>query len=145
MNVFAYNRTDFINLGINDDNVSESTDYYISIIPTGGPKSEPIFYKNHSNVITLVFDDVLDSGRTWGKDINNYYDAIAITKEQAKILHNFLLSIPDHANVHIHCVYGVRRTGAVAKYLRNHRNAIVHNIDLTFVNNKVYDLLESLK
>lgn len=145
MNVFAYNRKDFINLGVNDSTISLSDDYYVSILPTGGPKGEPIFYKEHMNVITMVFDDVLESGKMWGKDINDYYDAVAITPDQAKVLHHFLQSIPDDSNVHIHCVYGISRTGAVAKYLRDNRNATVHNVDLTYVNNRVYQLLESLQ
>lgn len=145
MNVFAYNRKDFINLGINDSNVSDSKDYYVSILPTGGPKGEPIFYKEHTNAITMVFDDVLESGKMWGKDINSYYDAVAITEAQAKVLYDFLQSIPDDSVVHVHCVYGASRTGAVAKYLRDYRNATVHNVDLTYVNNRVYQLLENVK
>jgi len=145
VNVFTYNRTNFINLGVTDNNVAESDDYYVSILPTGGPKSEPIFYKEHTNTITMIFDDVVESGKIWGKDINGYYDAVAITEKQAKILHCFLLSIPYQANIHIHCMYGVSRTGAVAKFLRDYKNATVHGIDLTYINNRVYQLLESLE
>jgi predicted protein tyrosine phosphatase len=141
MNVYGYNRQRFIELGVNDDNVNESKDYYVSILPTGGPKGVPIFNQQHTNAYTIVFDDVLESGKFWGKDINRYYDAVAITEEQAKDLHYFLLSIPEDANVHIHCVYGKSRTGAVAKYLRDYRNAVVHDIELEYVNERVYELL----
>lgn len=144
MNVFAYKRTDFIKLGVNDTNIKESKDYYVSILPTGGPKGEPIFYQQHPNAYTIVFDDVLESGKMWGKDINAYYDAVAITEQQAKDLHCFLLSIPESSNVHIHCVYGESRTGAVAKYLHENRNATVHNVELTYVNQRVYKLLKDL-
>lgn len=144
MNVYAYNRTDFINLGVNDDNIENTKDYYVSILSSGGPKGVPIFNRPHDNLFTIRFDDVLESGKMWGKDINGYYDAVAITIEQAKLLHGFLSSIPESSNVHVHCVYGKSRTGAVAKYLKEYRLATVYNIELDHVNQRVYSLLEEI-
>ena len=144
MNVYGYNRTQFIELGVNDDNIIFSPDFYVSILPSGGPKGTFIFNKQHPNLLTIVFDDVLESGKMWGKDINDYYDSVAITEEQAKVLYDFLLSIPETANVHVHCVYGKSRTGAVAKYLKEYRNATVHNVDIDYVNQRVYSLLKEL-
>lgn len=144
MNVYAYNRTDFINLGVNDDNIENTKDYYVSILSSGGPKGVPIFNRPHDNLFMIRFDDVLESGKMWGKDINGYYDAVAITIEQAKLLHGFLSNIPESGNVHVHCVYGKSRTGAVAKYLQEYRLATVYNIELDHVNQRVYSLLEEI-
>lgn len=142
MNVYAYNRDRFVDYitsyGIDPDH------YYVSIISSGGPKGLPVINGQYSNVLTLAFDDVLESGEQWGNDIKAFYPAVAITEEQAQQLHDFIEAIPLNSNVHVHCVYGQSRTGAVAKYLQEYRNATVHNITLDKYNERVYALLRKL-
>lgn len=142
MNVYTYTRDAFsdyiMSYGV------DPTHYYISIISSGGPKGTPVINEKYDNVLTIAFDDVLESGEYWGKDINAFYPAVAITEQQAQQLHDFIEAIPLNSNVHIHCVYGQSRTGAVAKYLQEHRNATVHNITLDKYNERVYALLRKL-
>lgn len=142
MNVYTYTRDAFsdhvMSYGV------DSSHYYISIISSGGPKGTPVINGKYDNVLTIAFDDVLESGEYWGNDIKAFYPAVAITEQQAQQLHDFIEAIPLNSNVHIHCVYGQSRTGAVAKYLQEYRNATVHNITLDKYNERVYALLRKL-
>ena len=95
-------------------------EYYISILPTGGPKGIPIFKENYSNVITLVFDDVLtDSIKDKWPDGIGTFTAKAMTLEQADILANFIKEIPAGATINIHCVEGMSRSPAIAAAIEN--------------------------
>ena len=95
-------------------------EYYISILPTGGPKGIPIFKEHYSNVITLVFDDVLtDSIKDKWPDGVGTFTAKAMTLEQADILANFIKEIPVGATINIHCVEGMSRSPAIAAAIEN--------------------------
>ena len=95
-------------------------EYYISILPTGGPKSIPIFKESYANVITLVFDDVLtDSIKDKWPDGIGTFIAKAMTLEQADMLANFIEEIPSGATINIHCVEGMSRSPAIAAAIEN--------------------------
>lgn len=109
-----YSRIEFIDFissrRINDETVdSFENEYFISIIPTKGPDSKVIFLRDHRNVITMRFDDVL----------TNDEKKTAITKEQAKELAKFIKGIPQNTTVHIHCVHGFSRSTAIATAVIN--------------------------
>ena len=88
-------------------------EYYISILPTGGPKGVSIF-QNESNVLTLVFDDVQqDSIKDKWPDGIGTFVAKAMTIEQATQLVDFINSIPKNSTINIHCVDGKSRSVAI--------------------------------
>jgi predicted protein tyrosine phosphatase len=94
-------------------------EYYISILPTGGPKGDPIFDQS-SNVIILVFDDVEQDlvKDKWPDGIGNFI-AKAMTIQQADELCAFIKTIPNDATINIHCVEGKSRSVAVASAIEN--------------------------
>ena len=90
------------------------SEYYISILPTGGPKGTPIFKIASKNVITLVFDDVIENQikDKWPDGIGTF-TAQAMTEDQADELVNFIKAIPAGSIINIHCVDGKSRSVAV--------------------------------
>lgn len=97
-----------------------SDEYYISILPTGGPNSMPIFDNNSPNVITLVFDDVVnDCIKTQHPHNTNLRYARAMTVHQADELCKFIKQIPSGSIINIHCVWGEKRSLAVAAAINN--------------------------
>lgn len=91
--------------------------YYISILPTGGPDGGRIVEEN-SKSITLVFDDVLEDGpKSLHPIAEGFFDAKAFTKEQAISLVEFIKNIPKNNVINIHCVQGRSRSIAVAKFI----------------------------
>ena len=97
-----------------------SNEYYISILPDGGPKSTPVFKENYPNVITLIFSDVLvDCIKTQYPDGTGLRFARAMTKTQADELCAFIKSIPTNATINIHCVYGKSRSVAIGLAIEN--------------------------
>lgn len=140
MIVKTYSRKQFFdNIDYNED------DFYICIHPTGGPDSVPLFPSDLPNVLNTVFDDVLRNETKWGNDVGHYFEARAITMEQADEIVRFIDTIPDTATVHVHCVYGVSRTGSIAKFLFETRNAEVDNLNLLGSNDRVNYLLQNSK
>jgi len=107
-------------------------EYYISILPTGGPKGIPIFECLSANVITLVFDDVLtDSVKNKWPDGVGFFIAKAMTLEQADELSKFIKQIPNGATINVHCVEGKSRSVAIAAAIENAPqagNAHVYNL-----------------
>lgn len=105
--------------------------YYISILPTGGPDGGKIV-DDGPNTITLVFDDVLEDGpKSLHPIAEGFFDAKAITKEQALELRRFIETIPENTVVNIHCVQGRSRSIAVAKFLLeryNEGNSLVYRL-----------------
>ena len=77
---------------------------------------------------TETFDDVPKDIKKWGPDIQAYFNAIAITEEQAKNLVEFIRDITFNSLVHIHCFKGESRSKAVADF-----------IDETILSNEIYD------
>lgn len=109
-------------------------EYYISILPTGGPKGEPIF-QPAPNVLTLVFDDVeKDCIKTKLPHSYGLRYAIAITESQADQVVAFIDNLPKEYVLNIHCVHGVSRSAAMAAAIENKSNAEHGNI-------KVYNLI----
>ena len=119
-------------------------EFFISIISSGGPMAEPVFFQMHNNVLTIQFDDVDADVRKWGRDMQDYVEAKTITEEQASILVKFIDNIPNFARVNIHCVYGISRTGAVAKFLEEYRGAEIYSQQLDDLNGRVFSLLKSV-
>jgi predicted protein tyrosine phosphatase len=94
-------------------------EYYISILPTGGPKGVPILPNGH-NIITLVFDDVVENSvkDKWPDGIGTFI-AQAMTSQQADELCEFIKKIPSDANINVHCVYGQSRSAAIKAAIAN--------------------------
>lgn len=106
--------------------------YYISIIPTGGPDGLPVL-DDVPNVITLVFDDVMmDGPKSLYPIMDGFFEAKAFTDEQAKKLVDFIKKIPPNNIINIHCVEGRSRSVAVAKFILD---------QFSTGNNLVYKLL----
>lgn len=105
--------------------------YYISILPTGGPDGGRIL-EDSPRSITLVFDDVLQDGpKSLHPIAEGYFDARAFTKEQAVELVKFIKSIPEGEQINIHCVQGRSRSIAVAKFILEQYstgNSLVYNL-----------------
>lgn len=89
---------------------------FICIEPTGGPDSEPIFTKSHPNVLSLAFDDVECDERKWGEDVQYYFEAKAMTDEQAEKIFRFVTAVPDNNDLIIYCCKGESRSGAVGVF-----------------------------
>ena len=91
--------------------------YYISILPTGGPDGGRIL-EDSDTTITLIFDDVLEDGpKSLHPIAEGFFDAKAFTKEQAISLVKFIKKIPEGSLINIHCVQGRSRSIAVAKFI----------------------------
>jgi ethanolamine utilization protein EutA (predicted chaperonin) len=108
--------------------------YYISILPTGGPHSFPIFNENYPNVITLIFDDVLMDCVKTNPGSNSLRFARAMTKKQADELCKFIKRVPTNATINIHCVEGKSRSLGMALAIENKEFNLL-------CNKHVYDLV----
>lgn len=134
--ICAYSRVEFITFlnknNITDINVEDTNSYYISILPTGGPKAEPIFKESHNNVITLIFDDVeYDSVKDKHPDGVGTFIAKAFTDSQANELLDFIYKMDMNKDIHIHCVDGKRRSISILKYILETRykpNKIINTL-----------------
>jgi len=105
--------------------------YYISILPTGGPDGGRIL-EDSPKSLTLIFDDVLvDGPKSLHPIAEGFFEAKAFTKEQAKSLVEFIKSIPKNNIINIHCVQGRNRSIAVAKFILEQYssgNSLVYNL-----------------
>jgi predicted protein tyrosine phosphatase len=138
INIAIYSKLEFISyinsLNINDETVEQINEYFISVLPTGGPKGVRIFQQDHHNVITLVFDDVLqDELKDKYPDGKGYFTARAFTVEQSRVLNSFIQSIDINKKINIHCVEGRSRSTAIARFILEKK---------THVNHTVYNLLK---
>lgn len=93
--------------------------YYISILPTGGPHSVPVFKETYPNVITLIFDDVLEDCIKTPSDGDDVRFARAMSETQADELCEFIKKIPNNATINIHCVWGKSRSLSIALAIEN--------------------------
>lgn len=126
INVFS--RDEIIEYGYRPD------EYYISILPTGGPYGDPIF-KSSSNILTLVFDDVeQDCVKTKLPHSLELRYAKAMTETQAEEVVSFIERLPEDCTLNIHCVHGVSRSAAMAAAINNSKNTVEGN-------NLVYNLV----
>lgn len=136
INIAVYSRIEFLSYleinNINDSTVEQVDEYFISILPTGGPKGERIFKRDHHNTITLIFDDVLqDELKNKYPDGEGFFTAKAFTIEQAITLNRFIKTIDIHKKINIHCVAGRSRSTAVARYIiesKTRMNATVYQL-----------------
>jgi len=103
---------------IDDTTVDNKKDFFICIEPSGGPHCDPYFKRQHSNVITLKFDDVPEDTRKWGGDFDMWFEAKAMRGYQADELVKFIKTIPEDANVHVYCIKGQVRSKAVADFIK---------------------------
>lgn len=141
MIVKVYPQFDFYNsTQFHDNNVEQfNTDFFICLNSSGHIHSIPYFKSNHYNVLNMFFDDT-DVNRIKVTGELVYY-AWACTNQQAKLIRNFIDTIPQDATVHIYCAKGKSRSPAVAKFIEEHRNLNVDNSYYTY-NTHVYNLLK---
>jgi predicted protein tyrosine phosphatase len=131
-----YNTTLF-----NDSNVEQfKHDFFICLNSSGNVHSIPHFKFNHYNVLNTYFDDT-DVNRIKVSGQTVYY-AIACTKEQARIIKQFIDLIPENSTIHIYCAKGESRSPAVAKFIKEYNGLISENY--TTYNRHVYNLLRSI-
>jgi len=117
----VFSRNDFISYIRNKD-IKNCGEYFISILPTGGPKGTPVI-DNFPNVITLIFDDVeYDCIKSQYPDGLGLRFAKAMTDGQANDLVKFIKKLPEKYILNIHCVHGVSRSAAVAAVIENKPN-----------------------
>lgn len=96
---------------IYDDNVEERTDLaFISIQLTKkvAPCEKPYFSKNHSNVLTLSFNDVTDQD----SDLDGLFN-----RDQALAIIDFVEQNKGRIFL-VHCHAGISRSGAVGTFIR---------------------------
>lgn len=131
-----YNTTLF-----NDSNVEQfKHDFFICLNSSGNVHSIPHFKFNHYNVLNMYFDDT-DVNRIKVSGQTVYY-AIACTKEQARVIKQFIDLIPENSTIHIYCAKGKSRSPAVAKFIKEYKSLGSENY-VTY-NSHVYNLLWSI-
>lgn len=117
----VYSRDQFIEYIKNKD-TKNSSEYFISILSTGGPKGKPVIEESN-NTITLVFDDVeYDCIKTQYPDGKGLRFARAMTNSQADQVVQFIKNLPNEYVLNIHCVHGVSRSAAIAAAIENKPN-----------------------
>lgn len=115
---------------INDSNVEKFDEYFICINASAGPDAEAYFKQTHNNVINTAFDDCEVDETKWGKDINAYYHAKAMVREQADQITSFIKQIPDNSTINIYCTKGLSRSVAVASFLSGSNEGNKHVLKL---------------
>ena len=135
INIFS--RNDMIE-HVNTYGISKE-EYYISILPTGGPKGIPIFKIPLFNVITLVFDDVEENiiKDKWPDGIGTFM-AQAMKPEQADELCEFIKQIPKDAIINIHCVDGESRSVAIGAAIE-HKPIAGNTLVYKLVSERLHD------
>jgi predicted protein tyrosine phosphatase len=93
---------------------------HISINDSEGMNSKSYWEQNHSNVLILHFDDVVEEVEEIINltDKDSPFKTQAITREQAQQLYDFIIANKDR-NFYIHCSAGISRSGAVATFIAN--------------------------
>jgi len=134
MKTTVYSKDAFVNAmklrNIDDTNVSYLAEYFICIDPTGGPYAYRYFFRDHPNVIRLVFDDCIENTVKWGEEIQAHYDARAMTLDQAELLIEFIKKIPPESIINIYCTKGKSRSIAVESFINNTENGNPHVLKL---------------
>lgn len=113
--------------GMSDKTVDSKTNaMFISIndCPINGEQQMiPYFKSNHTNVLTLYFDDVTEDiiDPKYG-DIKTGVFAKAMTEEQGQQIVDFVSKInPDIIEyVFVHCAAGISRSGAVGTFIKDY-------------------------
>lgn len=101
---------------ITDNNVNEFFKIaFISINDSNGSfYNKPLFEQEHSNVLTLWFDDVEKDGQI---SPTNKEFTKAFTNEQAKSILEFLKINKNAETFLVHCAAGISRSGAVGQFI----------------------------
>lgn len=102
---------------ITDDTVEMCGEYFICIDSTGGPWAYEYFLKSHPNVVREIFDDTPVNVTKWGPDIQAYFNAVAMTYDQAERLVAFIKNIPVGSRVNIYCAKGISRSNAIMDFI----------------------------
>ena len=108
--------------------------FIISILDSSGPYGIPLFKKNHPNVITLTFDDVIKSGDS---SPTVHKNNIAFNIKMAEELYNFIELNKDKSTCVVHCAAGISRSGAVGTFIHDLFGAGDY-FDFKLVNPKIY-------
>ena len=108
---------DFNKLNIGDTEINKLKNIFIiSILDSSGMLCTPLFEREHNNVLTLVFDDVVSDGERSRTVKGN---TIAYTEEQNRILFDFIQRNKDMEICYVHCTAGVSRSGAVGTFIND--------------------------
>lgn len=103
--------------GINDDTVDSFSGYaFISIQSSKvlAPAEKPYFQKQHSNALTITFDDITNNDT---EVLTQYSDCHLFTDQDAKTIYDFVKkNIGKHFI--IHCTAGISRSGAVGEFIQ---------------------------
>lgn len=123
MNVRVLSYQDFKQLiyaqGINDETVETyKKTIFISILDSEGWFAVNQFEKDHTNTITLQFDDVLNSGEL--SPTNRSGNTRAFETTDAKKILDLLDANPDAKNCIVHCAAGISRSGAVGQIVNDY-------------------------
>jgi len=115
--------------GIDDSNVDEFTRLaFICIDDTSGDYySNPLFKRNHHNVLNLRFDDVEEDLQV---SPTNKEMTQAFTKYDAERIVKFLESNTRINTLVIHCAAGISRSGAVGQFALDYLNGDKENFKL---------------
>ena len=102
---------------VDDENVDEFISHaFISINDSSGEYyNKAIFHRNHHNVLTLWFDDVIVDNEP--SPTNQAPDTKAFSKEQAKQIIEFVNENQNAKGFIIHCAAGISRSGAVGQWI----------------------------
>lgn len=134
MKTIVYSKDAFVNAmktrNIDDTNVSFLAEYFICIDPTGGLHARRYFFRDHVNVIRLEFDDCVEDTIKWGEDIQEHYNARAMTRSQAEILVKFIKQMPVESIINIYCTKGKSRSVAVESFINSAENGNPHVLKL---------------
>jgi predicted protein tyrosine phosphatase len=134
MKTIVYSKDAFVNAmktrNIDDTNVSFLAEYFICIDPTSGLHARRYFFRDHVNVIRLEFDDCVEDTIKWGEDIQEHYNARAMTRSQAEILVKFIKQMPVESIINIYCTKGKSRSVAVESFINSAENGNPHVLKL---------------
>lgn len=131
MKCFVYSHKDFNELcelrGWNDNNIpseiafisicnTEECARYWQSVEQGGHFDEHWFKRDHSNVLNLDFDDIMEEEQALGELCGKTMHAKGLSDEQAAVLYKFILANKDK-DFFIHCSAGKSRSQAVCKFI----------------------------
>ena len=121
-----------IELGLNDDNVENSNNAYISIIGTEEcikywiQENDRHYFKDHPNVLNLEFDDISDNV------LYNGHLFQCMSMKQAESVIDFIEKYINEGvdTIYIHCRAGMSRSRAVGELI--YRYCKDHEIELEY-------------
>ncbi len=118
-----------------------SETFIISILDSSGPYGIPLFKRDHPNVISLTFDDVIKSGDS---SPTVHKNTIAFNTKMAEKLYNFIELNKDKFACIVHCAAGISRSGAVGTFIHD-LFGFGDYFDFKKVNPKIYPNPQILK